>query len=80
MERSDNCVFDSLTIAHDSNFTDVVTKLCRPIHDPLKITAQGHKIYVKFESDETSNAKGFNISYNSIVSGECENISIKKII
>lgn len=68
MEPSDTCSFDSLIFAHDKNFTDIITRLCRPIHQPLTITTQGHKVYVKFESDESDNAKGFNASYKTIAS------------
>jgi cubilin len=70
MEQSDNCVFDSLVFAHDKNFTDIITKLCRPIHEPLILTTQGHKVYVKFESDESSHAKGFNATYRAAPAGE----------
>lgn len=80
MERSDNCQFDSLIIAHDQNFTNIITKLCRPTHEPLVITTQGHKVYVKFESDESQHAKGFNASYRTIPAGKFYAFFFKKIL
>lgn len=70
IELSSECQFDSLIIAHDSNFTNQITKICRPIHNALSLVAEGHIVFVKFESDESENGKGFKISYETIVSGK----------
>lgn len=70
IERSQDCQFDSLIVAHDSNFTNHITKICRPINDPLSFVAEGHQIFVKFETDESTSRRGFNITYNTIKSGK----------
>lgn len=69
MERSDDCQFDSLIFAHDSNFTNQITRICRAIHQPLTFTAEGHQVFVKFESDESASSRGFNISYETVLAG-----------
>lgn len=70
IEVSTECQFDSLIFAHDLNFTNQITKICRPIHNAVSFIAEGHVVYVKFESDESANGKGFKIAYDTIVSGE----------
>lgn len=68
MEKSATCEFDSLTIAHDRAFNHTVTKVCESIRQPIVITVDGHEAFVKFESDESHNGKGFNITYERVAS------------
>lgn len=68
MEDSSNCDYDSLTLANDLNFNDTISKVCTTQHSPKVITSDGHKLFVKFEADESTNAKGFNLTYQSVAS------------
>lgn len=68
MEGSVDCLFDSLTIAHDRSFNNTITRFCEAIRTPIVITVDGHQAFVRFESDESHSNKGFNVTYESIVS------------
>lgn len=68
IEKSSTCEFDSLIIAHDKSFNSTVTKICESIRQPTVITVDGHQAFIKFESDESHNGKGFNITYESVIS------------
>lgn len=65
MEHNKDCDFDSLTFSNDRNFTTSITKLCETQHTPKVYTSNSHKMYVRFTSDESTNGKGFNITYVS---------------
>ncbi|KAL7042861.1 hypothetical protein ACKWTF_001317 [Chironomus riparius] len=75
MEKSVSCEFDSLLIAHDRSFNNTIMKVCESTRNPLVVTIDGHQAFVKFESDESHNEKGFNITYESIVS-DCGGVFI----
>jgi cubilin len=69
IERSSSCQFDSLTIAHDKTFnTSLVAKVCQTLTQPMIITSDGHQLFVRFTADESHSGKGFNITYESVVS------------
>jgi cubilin len=69
LERERHCVFDYLLLAHDPAFNDTVAKICSVIHSPLVFTSDGHKLYIKFEADESQSGKGFNMSYEAVIAG-----------
>lgn len=66
MEREANCSFDGFQVAHDAKFEHLVTKLCHTTIEPVKITGQGHKLYVKFSSDNSDGGKGFKAAYKAV--------------
>lgn len=66
LEREVNCTFDGFQIAHDAKFEHIVTKICHTITEPVVITGQGHKLYVKFYSDVSDGGKGFKASYKAV--------------
>lgn len=65
IETNKDCDFDSLTFSNDRNFTTSITKLCDSLHTPKILTSDGHKVFLKFASDESNNGRGFNLSYRS---------------
>jgi cubilin len=66
LEKSENCVFDSFTIAHDRAFNNSIVKLCQHIHEPMTYLYDGHRAYVLFDTDESHNGNGFNVSYKAV--------------
>lgn len=66
LERVSNCMYDGFQVAHDAKFEHIVTKICHTIHEPITITGQGHKLYIKFFTDSSDGGKGFNASYKAV--------------
>lgn len=44
--------------------------MCRPIHESFRFIAEGHQIFVKFEADESSSKRGFNMTYETVKAGQ----------
>lgn len=66
LEIERDCDFDGFQVAHDAKFEHVISKMCHTITEPVIITGQGHKLYVKFYSDESLGGKGFRATYMAI--------------
>jgi cubilin len=75
LEHNGDCQFDSLTFSNDKNFTNSIMKLCDSLHTPKVLTSNGHYLYVKFDSDDSNNGRGFNVSYRS-VSSPCGGVMV----
>lgn len=71
LEYSQSCGYDFLEISSDPTFnTTSVAKMCISQHSPTTFTSDGHKLFVKFNSDDSNHGKGFNMTYRSVL-GEC---------
>lgn len=68
MEQSNSCEYDYLALSNVPNFNNSIAKICQSQHSVKVITSDGHKLFVKFNSDESTNSKGFNLTYESILS------------
>lgn len=64
--QSIECEFDGFQVAHDAEFKQIISKICHKIVEPVVITGQGHKLYVKFHSDISGGGKGFRATYKAI--------------
>lgn len=69
IESSRGCDFDSLIIAKDKAFNHTALSLCSSQQKPVVYTSDSHQIFVKFESDESNNGRGFTMSYKRVLSG-----------
>lgn len=68
MEQSSNCDYDYLKVAYDSNFNRTILKMCQNSKEPTVVTSDNHKLFVKFNSDDSNSGKGFNLTYKSVIS------------
>lgn len=67
LERSPDCGYDSLSFSNVPNFNNSIMRLCQTQHEKTIVTSEGHKMFVKFEADESHNSKGFNLTYQQIL-------------
>jgi hypothetical protein len=63
MEGSEDCEYDALVIALDSNYTHKLMSACNKKSNGTLITSNGNIMYVKFSSDISHAGKGFNATY-----------------
>lgn len=68
LEHSTNCQFDYLQLSNDPKFNTSIITICESMSEPSIITSESHKLYMKFNSDDSTNGKGFNMSYRSVLS------------
>lgn len=66
MEKTSNCEYDYLMIAYDRSFNESIVKMCHTSHKLFPTDA--YRLFVKFNSDDSNNGKGFNLTYRSILS------------
>uniref|UniRef100_A0A0P6JSL8 Putative fibrillin n=1 Tax=Aedes aegypti TaxID=7159 RepID=A0A0P6JSL8_AEDAE len=66
MESSSNCRYDGLSISNSEDFSQVISTFCHTQKEPVKLTSAGHKLYVKFFSDQTYTYKGFTAYYKTV--------------
>lgn len=67
MESSSSCEYDYLMISNDQNFNSSFGHICNSHSTNQKFTSNGHKLFVKFNSDDSNSAKGFNLTYKSVL-------------
>lgn len=65
MESSAGCEYDYLALADDRNFNSSFGHICSSQSKPQVFTSHGHKMFVMFNSDDSNNGKGFNLTYTS---------------
>lgn len=69
IEYHANCEYDALKFSNDRSFNQTVTKLCTFIDSNSTVfTSHGHLLYVKFETDDSSSRRGFNVTYQRVPS------------
>lgn len=66
MESSASCEYDSLMLSDDRSFNSSIGHICSSQATNQIFTSHGHKMFVKFDSDDSNNAKGFNLTYKSV--------------
>lgn len=66
MESSNNCEYDSLMLANDRNFNSSIGHICSSQTKSQVFTSHGHKMFVKFNSDDSNNGRGFNLTYKAV--------------
>lgn len=65
MESSSNCEYDSLMLSDERSFNSSFGHICSTQAKKQMFTSHGHKMFVKFNSDDSNNGKGFNLTYTS---------------
>lgn len=63
MEGSEDCEYDALVVAMDSNYTHKLLSACNKKKGVL-VTSNGNILYVKFLTDISHAGKGFNATYS----------------
>lgn len=67
LESSNKCDFDVLNFSNDRNFTNHIAGFCEAQDISKVVTSESHRLFVKFNSDETNNGRGFNATYKSVL-------------
>ena len=69
IEGSQSCEYDYLEFSEDPSFNTTIMKMCHSLNTAASgLTSNGHKLYVKFNSDESNSGRGFNMTYRSVLS------------
>lgn len=68
IEHSSSCEYDFLAFAAEPSHNTTLLKMCESISVPTVLTSDGHKLYLKFNADDSNNGRGFNLTYRSVLS------------
>lgn len=70
MEESQTCEYDYLALANDIALNKTIMKICKSQHEKQVVTSEGHKMFLRLETDDSHSSKGFNLTYRSVM-GDC---------
>ncbi|KAH8274197.1 hypothetical protein KR018_002473, partial [Drosophila ironensis] len=65
LEESVNCTKDALTVSDHANEAQIHERHCGST-PKIVLTSSGHRMHVRFKSDESHNGKGFVATYRSV--------------
>lgn len=68
MESCTGCNCDYLAFSSDQSFNETSTRICHDQFEPSIIHFNGHKLFIKFDSDKSDDGKGFSLMYKAITS------------